>query len=141
LIREILSEIGKIKSDKKSLREFGLTVGGILVILGIIALLRHKGSYPYLLIPGAALVIFGLVFPVALLPFQKAWMAFAVVIGYFMSRVILTVLFYAVITPIGVVTRLFGKDMLDERIEKLRASYWKERPAAPQDRKSYENQF
>jgi hypothetical protein len=137
----ILEEIKKIKSDKKSLREFGLTVGGILVILGLIALWRHKGSWPYLLVPGAALVILGLTVPAALLPFQKAWMAFAVVIGYFMSRVILVLLFYAVITPIGVIARLFGKDMLDERIDKSRPSYWKVRNVSSKDKKSYENQF
>ena len=137
----MLAELKKIKSGKKELREFGLTVGGILVILGLIALWRHKGSYPYLLVPGAALVILGLAVPAALLPFQKAWMAFAVVFGYFMSRVILVVLFYAVITPIGVITRLFGKDMLDERIEKSRPSYWKIREAGLKDKKSYENQF
>ena len=137
----MLNELKNIKSDKKSLREFGLTVGGILVILGFVALWRHKGSYPYLLVPGAALVILGFAIPAALLPFQKAWMTLAVLIGYFMSRLILVVLFYVVITPIGVITRLSGKDTLDERIQKSRASYWMVRDPAPKDKKSYENQF
>jgi len=45
-------------------------------------------------------------------------------IGGIVSRVILTVLFYVVLTPTGLVLRLFGKDVLDQRFEKDRESYW-----------------
>ena len=123
-----------------TLREFGLTIGAVLVILGCVALWRGKGVYPYLLATGILSALLGQRAPAVLKPVQKAWMAFAVVLGFFMSRVVLTMLFYAVITPIGLITKILGKDILNERIEKSRASYWIERKEikAPA---SYENQY
>ena len=58
-----------------------------------------------------------------------------------MSRIILTALFYVGVTPIGIIMRIFGKDMLDEKIDKKRSSYWHDRSAEVKDKKSYENQY
>lgn len=137
----MLDEIRNIKSGKKELREFGLTIGGILVILGFVSLWRGKPAYPYLLGAGTLFLASGLVFPAALLPFQKAWMAIAIIIGFFVSHIILILIFYLAITPIGLLLRILRNDILDIRILKDRASYWKDRRVEIKDRKSYENQF
>ena len=68
-------------------------------------------------------------------------MALAVVLGFFMSRLILVLLFYAIVTPIGLVMKLLGKDLLDERIDKNKTSYWLKRAGAAKSRESYENQY
>ena len=134
-------EIKNIKSDKKALRDFGLTIGAILVILGGVALWRGRGSAAYLLPAGILLIGLGIFAPRVLLGPQKAWMTLAVIIGFFMSRVILAVLFYAIITPMGLIMKLSGKDMLDERIDKTKASYWHARSEGARPKESYENQF
>jgi hypothetical protein len=79
--------------------------------------------------------------PKTLKPLQKAWMASALVIGFVMSRLILGILFYLVMTPIGLLMKLFGKDLLDERLEKEKASYWIERGKDAIAAESYEKQF
>jgi hypothetical protein len=135
------NEFKEIKSGKKQLREFGLTIGIILVILGGIAVWRGKCAGIPLLTLGTVLIVLGLGAPEVLKVPQKLWMALAVVIGFFMSRLVLAVLFYAVITPIGIIMKLFGKDVLDERINKGAASYWTERPAGEKSKESYENQY
>lgn len=134
-------EFKEIKSGRIALREFGLTIGAILVILGDIALWRTRPLYPYLLALGFTLIVLGLARPEALKPLQKAWMALSIVIGFFMSRLILTVLFYIVITPMSLAMRIFGKDILDEKIEKEKNSYWVYRPEGEKERSSYENQY
>ncbi|MFA5146651.1 MAG: SxtJ family membrane protein [Candidatus Omnitrophota bacterium] len=137
----IWDEIKAIRSGKKELREFGFTFAVIFAILGGIVLWRGKGSWPYLF---TAAVLFGIpaaALPAVLLPLQKAWMAFSVVIGFFMSRLVLALLFYGVVTPIGLLMRLTGKDILDERIDRGKGSYWQDRPPAAKDRASYEKQF
>lgn len=139
--QSMLDELRNIKSGKKELREFGLTVGVILVILGCVALWRGKCVYPYFLSVGIALVGLGLAAPGVLLPLQKIWMALAVVISFFSSRLVLIILFYAVITPIGLAMRIFGKDVLDQKIDKTQQSYWKPRDAQQKTKESYENQF
>ena len=134
-------EIKAIKSDKKTLREFGLTIGAILVILGGVALWRGRGAYVYLITAGILSIVLGAAMPRALKPPQKIWMALGVVLGFFVSRVILGTLFYLVITPINMVIRLLRKDILDQRIDKKAVSYWKNRDEAVKPKSSYENQY
>ncbi len=137
----MFEEIKDIKSGKKQLREFGLTIGVILVILGVIALWRGKEFYLYLLSIGGAFIVFGLFLPKVLLPLQKIWMSLSIIIGFFMSRVILSVVFYLVLTPIGLVMRLLGKDILDQKIDKSKNSYWKDIKGGVKSKERYENQY
>ena len=137
----MFEEIKDIKSTRKELREFGLTIGIILVILGSVALWRGKEIYPYLLGIGALFIILGFTLSQVLKPLQKTWMSFSIIIGFFVSRIILFILFFAVLTPIGLITRLLGKDILDQGIDRTRQSYWHDRTSEIENKKSYENQY
>ncbi|MCM8760773.1 MAG: SxtJ family membrane protein [Candidatus Omnitrophica bacterium] len=137
----MLEDIKNIKSGRKQLREFGLTIGGVLLMLGGLAMWRGKTSWPYLLCSGSSFLALGIVFPEVLKPLQKAWMALGLVIGFFVSHGILAILFYFVITPIGLLIKFFGKDVLDQRIDKRRDSYWHMRTGPARTKESYENQY
>ena len=135
-------DIKNIKSGKKELREFALVIGIALFIFGSIALWRGKATYPYLYSLGAIFIILGFLLPKVLIPLQKLWMAFSIFIGFFMSRVVLSILFYGIMTPIGQAMKLFGKDLLDERIDRSKSSYWIKRTAEENKTKeSYEKQY
>ena len=137
----IIEEIRNIKSGKKEIRQFGITIGIVLGLLGGVFFLRQKDFYTYFLIFSAALFISALVLPALLKPVQRIWMSLAIVIGWFMTRVILTVLFCLVVTPIGILARIFGKRFLDTRFNRNADSCWITRVPAEFDKRSYENQF
>jgi len=138
----MFDDLKNIKSGRKELREFGLTIGIILVVLGGLVLWRGKREFsPYLLSVGVTFITLGLTFPGILKPLQKVWMGFSVVMGFFVSRIILSVLFFLVISPIGLIARLLGKDLLDQRIDKSVGSYWKDRDEVNKSKESYENQY
>ena len=137
----IKEEIKNISSSLSELRKFGLTVGGVLATIGIILLYFEKASYPYFLGIGGMLVLLGAIFPKILLPIQKVWMALAVVLGFFMTRIILSILFYLVVTPIGLAAKLFGKDFLDKKIERDKATYWNFRELNGYEKIDTERQF
>lgn len=137
----MIEDIRAIKSTKKELREFGLTIGGILVILGALALWRGKCAYPYLLGAGLLLIVPALILPGVLKPLQKTWMAFGIFLGFFTSRIVLAVLFYLCMTPISFILKISGKDILGEHIDKKKRSYWIECDTAKKDKQSYENQY
>ena len=137
----MFEDIKNIKSTGKELKEFGITIGVILLLLGAFALWRGKEISAYLLGIGALFIALGLVFPAVLKPLQKVWMSFSIIIGFFVSRVVLFILFYAVLTPMGLITKLLGKDILDQKIDKNLPSYWHDVPAGPKDKKTYENQY
>lgn len=120
----ILEEIKNIKSDKKELKRFGNTIGIVLILIAIVLFIYSKSSAPYFLIIGGVLIVSAYTFHKILLPLQKLWMALAAVLGFIMTRVILSILFYLMITPINFISRLFGKDFLNLKIEKEKKSYW-----------------
>ena len=137
----IREDIKQLKTSARDLRKFGLMVGGVFAVLGGLMLLRHKAHYPYFLWPGAVLVLFGAILPRALKWIYIAWMSVAFVLGFVMAHVILTLLFFLVITPIGLVARLMGKDFLSLKLDRAAKSYWIPREKKPKSAADYSRQF
>ena len=138
MIRE---ELKLIKEDKHSLRKFGLTVGVVLLLVGIVLYLIDKPAFVYLGVIGLLLILLGVSLPILLKPLNKAWMTLAILLGWFMSRVILTILFYLIVTPIGILLKIFGKDLLKLKSNDSLLSYWEEREKKVSEKIDYERQF
>jgi hypothetical protein len=138
MIRE---EIKKLKTGERELRKFGWLVGGVLIALSILMWLRHRTYFPYFLAPGIALVVFGFLFPKALKHVYIAWMSLAIVLGFVVSNIILTLFFFLVITPIGLTARLLGKDFLRLKIDRETPTYWIRREQITKTPAEYEQQF
>jgi hypothetical protein len=84
----------------------------------------------------------GLAAPKALKPVYLAWMSVATVLGFLASQLILTLFFFVVITPIGLLARLSGKDFLSLKLDRQAPSYWLRRePHPPKSPADYERQF
>lgn len=130
------------KRSLRAEREFGLIVGGVLLLLSLWWL--YRGKFPHALqitMPvGAALILLGLVFPRALIWPNKAWMALAEVLAFLSTRIILAFVFFGLVTPIGVVKRLFGWDPLHRRAAPG-DSYWKPYAERQRDPRHYEKMF
>jgi hypothetical protein len=137
----IRADIKQLDTSAKSLRKFGLVVGGVFAALGLLYLLRHKARYPYFLIPGATLIVFGLIAPRVLKYVYIAWMSLAFVLGFIVSNVLLTLFFFVVITPIGLIARGFGSDFLSLKWNRNSSSYWISRERKPRKPTDYERQF
>jgi Saxitoxin biosynthesis operon protein SxtJ len=127
---------------KKDLRKFGLTVGGILALLAGVSWWRGHELPPIILGALAVLLIVpGLVAPTLLRPVEKAWMRFAAGLAWVNTRIILTVLFYVIFFPIGVVRRALGKDGLNRKLGEGESSDWVKREGRPVDPARYRMQF
>jgi len=137
----IREDIKQLKTSDRDLQKFGLMVGGVFAVLGLLFLWRHKAYYPYFLWPGVALVVFGAILPRMLKWIYIAWMSMAFVLGFVMAHVILTLLFFMVITPIGLAARLFGQDFLRLKLDRSAKSYWIPRERKAKSASDYERQF
>ena len=122
-LSEITEEIKALSPQKKDLRNLGLVFLVALGLIGAFLLWKGRPSGPYWIGAGVLFGLWGLAWPAGLKPVYKVWMAFAVILGYFVSRILLSAIFYLVVTPIGLVMRLLGKDLLDRKL-KDRDSYW-----------------
>ncbi|MDD2679596.1 MAG: SxtJ family membrane protein [Candidatus Omnitrophica bacterium] len=128
----------KIILDTKNLKKFGMTMGIAFLVIAIFIIIRHKHSPLPVLIIALIFFIMGVVTPALLKPAYIAWMRFAYLLGWINTRLILVIIFYLVLTPIGLVMRLCGIDSLERKINKKAGSYWKKRELT---KPSYERQF
>ena len=101
------------QADTKELRMFGLMVGGIFSIIGLWpVLVRSESPRIWAISVGSALVGLGLALPSSLKHVHRIWMKIGHVLGWINTRILLGVIFFGLITPMGVVMRIFGKDSM-----------------------------
>ena len=120
---EITEEVKALSPVKKDLRNLGLVFLVAFGIIGGIVLWRGGPSGPYWIGAGVLFGLWGLAWPAGLKPVYRLWMTLAIILGFFVSRILLGLIFYLVVTPIGLIMRLIGKDLLDQKM-KDRDSYW-----------------
>ena len=137
----MFEELKNIKSTKKELRNFGITIGVILLVIGGYLFFKELGSYQTFLYLAIALIGLGLIIPNLLKPIYLIWMIFAVIIGWVMTRVILSLLFYLIITPIGIIAKILNKDFLNLKKEYGKTTYWNKRDRSLELNQDYSKQF
>ena len=86
-------------------------------------------------------MVVGAILPRALKWVYIAWMSIAFALGFVMAHVILTLFFYLVITPVGLLARLVGKDFLSLKLDRSVKSYWLPREQKARKPADYERQF
>ncbi|UCC98531.1 MAG: hypothetical protein JSW66_01290 [Phycisphaerales bacterium] len=132
----------KEKASNSELLRFGVIMSSFLALLAGVLIWRDKGYYAYLLVLSVLFLVFGLMRPAVLRPVHKSWMTFSTIIGWFMSRLILILLFYLVVTPTALLLRIMGHDMLNIKSTKTsRESYWIPRKRSDSQNRDYERQF
>lgn len=137
----LIEEIKNIKGDKSEWKKFGMTMGVILTLIGLFLFWKRNDYFQYAFLLAAFFFISGFLLPLLLKPVFKVWMALSVVMGYIMTRVIMVIIFYLIVTPIGFIAFLTGKKFLDMKIDKSAKSYWIAREKTQKTQQDYEKQF
>ena len=137
----MLEEIKNIKSKKSDLRNFGFIIGIILLIISGFLFWKEKDLFQIFLAIGITLFLIAIAIPRVLKPVYWIWMIFAIILGWFMTRLILSLLFYVIFTSIGLTLRFFGKQFLELRWDKSKESYWNFRTNEHLKKENYEKQF
>ncbi len=122
-------------------RKSALLVGGVFLLIAAWNVYRERPAlWAGFGAAAALLLLTGLLFPPGARAFHNAWMRLAQLLGAINSRIILSAAFYLLLTPLGLLTRLFGRDPLDRRGPK-RQTYWVPRKRSRQTREGFERQF
>lgn len=119
------------EADRKQVQSFGFMVGGIFAIIGLWPLVHQQSLRHWALVVAALLVVPAAVWPKSLLPVYRTWMFLGRVLGEINSRIILTLIFFGIITPIGVAKRWLGDDPLHRTMDRHAPTYRKAREARP----------
>ena len=143
----ILQEIRELPAEPRDLRKFSLTVGVAFVVLWaalayVVPYLLGKGrDLPILWQIGVGLAILGSLAPVVVKPLFYAWMTMALALGFVMTRVLLTIFFFLVLTPVALIFRLIGRDALHRKLDRDAPSYWIKKQYLIEDRSRFEKFF
>lgn len=105
-------------------RSFGLTFAVVGLILAGIGYWRGHGYWVYALAASAGFGVLALAAPGLLAPLNKLWLKFGLLLHHIVNPLVMGLLFFAVITPMAVVVRLMGKDLLRLRFDRQAKSYW-----------------
>ena len=136
----INDEYQKLDRSPRALRRFGFVVGLATLLLGCVFVWRHRGAGWPLVSIGAVLALSARLAPLTLKWIHGPWMIAALALGWIVTRILLTIVFFLVVTPIGLLQRLFGKRAIEVAFRADAATYWQSRTARPIS-EDYEKQF
>jgi Saxitoxin biosynthesis operon protein SxtJ len=111
-------------ATRTELRQFGLVVGGVFTAIGLWPLVfRGEPLRLWATGIGGLLIVCGGILPSVLAPIHKGWMWVGHILGWINTRILLGIVFYGLVTPIGMVVRLMGKDTMRQGFDESRTTY------------------
>lgn len=120
------------KVEGSSNRTLGLVFATVFLIIAVFPLFFGGALRWWSLAVAAAFAVVALVLPGVLTPLNRAWTRFGLLLHKIVSPIVLGFLFYIVVTPLGLLMRLLGKDPLRLRWDRQSSTYWIERtPPGP----------
>ena len=128
------------QSTTKDLRQFGFIVGGVFGVIGIWPVVfRNENPRLWAIILGGVLVALGAIIPQGLKQIYSGWMKVGHILGTINTRIILGIIYYGLVTPMGIVMRLVGKDSMHRTLMQDATTYRVVR--APRPRHHMRDQF
>ena len=114
--------MSKIKISSN--RNFGLVFFIVFLIVSTWPLTYEEPVRIWSVIISLVFLILGLMNSKLLAPLNKLWFKFGMILGIIVSPVIMCVIFFLVITPIGLIMKAMGKDVLNLKFDKRKKTYW-----------------
>jgi Saxitoxin biosynthesis operon protein SxtJ len=144
MLKNILHELEQLDTTKTALRKFGWTVGAVFGAIALFIAYKHNwamGTFTTIFGTIATFLLsVGTIFPTALRQIYRFWMGLALVMGFFMSKIILSIIYFVLITPTGYIRRTFGKSPILTKPDDSK-SYWIPKSPAENPKEAMERAF
>lgn len=122
-------------------RSFGLTFSAVFLIIALFPLFFGGSMRLWGIAVASVLLVVSFAAPGLLSSLNRLWFRFGLLLHKIINPVVLGVLFYLVVTPVGLLMRLSGKDPLRLRFDSATKSYWIRRETAVPPAEGMTNQF
>ena len=110
--------------SQSSNRSFGLLFFIVFIVVGLWPITKGETANIYLILISLFFLIFGLINSKILSPFNKAWVKFGEILGLIIAPIIMALVYFIILTPISLILRMFGKDLLGLKFMKKQDTYW-----------------
>ena len=115
-------ENSKIKMGSN--RSFGVVFFVVFLLIAIFPLMNANSIKVIPLAISLIFLLLGLINSKLLTPLNKIWFKFGMALGAIVAPIVMALIFFLVVTPIGIFMRLIGKDLLNKKYDKNISSYW-----------------
>tara|TARA_Y100000590_G_scaffold406667_1_gene496215 strand:+ start:1528 stop:1929 length:402 start_codon:yes stop_codon:yes gene_type:complete len=105
-------------------RSFGLVFFVVFLIISLWPIISEEPIRIWSAVISIIFLILGIINSKLLTPLNKIWFKFGILLGNIVSPIVMGILFFAVVTPTGLILRVFGKDLLGKKFDKEKKSYW-----------------
>ena len=113
--------------SQSSNRSFGLLFFIVFIVVGLWPITKGETGNIYLIMISLFFLIFGLINSKILSPFNKAWIKFGEILGLIIAPIIMALVYFIILTPISLIVRMLGKDLLGLKFLKKQDTYWTRR--------------
>ena len=113
--------------SQSSNRSFGLLFFIVFLIIGLWPLKNGESFNYYFIIISLIFLILGIINSSLLTPLNKLWIKFGEILGLVIAPIVMAIVYFIILTPISLIVRIFGKDLLGVNFSKKVNSYWIER--------------
>ncbi len=114
----------KSKEKLPSNKNFGIVFFLVFIIIGLWPLLENNEIRYWSIFTSLIFLLLGLLNSKILKPLNKLWFYFGILLGRMISPLVMGIIFYLIVTPIGLLMRLFRKDILNLKYNTNSRSYW-----------------
>ena len=114
-------------TEKPSEKSFGVIFSIVFLILSLYPLINSEGLRIWALVVSAIFLLFAFLAPTILILPNKLWFKFGMLLGSIVAPIVMALVYFITVLPIGLIMRLLGKDLLKLKLDKSAKSYWIER--------------
>ena len=118
---ELTSHIHTEQSSEKS---FGVIFSIVFLIVSLYPLFNSEGLRIWALVVSTIFFLLAITAPKTLVLPNKIWFKFGILLGSIIAPILMVLVYFITVLPIGLIMRLLGKDLLKQRIDKNTRSYW-----------------
>jgi len=113
--------------EESSPKSFGIVFSIVFLIVSLYPLTNFKGISIWALIVSIIFLLLAFLAPKILTLPNKLWFKFGILLGSIIAPIVMAFVYFATVLPIGLIMRLSGKDLLNQKLDKNSKSYWIER--------------
>jgi len=113
-----------MKIKKSNNRSFGILFFIVFLILGLYPTLKGNSPNIYLISISIPFIILGIINSKILTPLSNAWIKLGEILGIIIAPIVMAIIYFFILTPISLIVRIFGKDLLSIKFDKQVNTYW-----------------
>lgn len=122
-------------------RNFGLVFAAAFTVIAFLPLLHGESVRLWSIVVAAIFLAIAIVYPRILRPLNLLWFKFGMLLGKIVAPIVISAVFFVIVTPMALIMKLLGKDPLSRKREPDAATYWSTRDKQADAAASMKNQF